>query len=55
MKTDDKNLVIYHNHSDETAVKIAAVLKEAASLKELCGTDYAETANYQILLRVLKE
>lgn len=55
VQADDKNQVIYHNHSDETADKIATVLTEAALLKELCGTDYAESASYQLLLRVLEE
>lgn len=54
-EADDRNRVIYHNHSDETSVKIEAVLKEAAALKELCGADYDDSSSYQLLLRVLKE
>ena len=54
VQADDKNQVIYYNHSDETADKIAIVLKEVALLKELCGTDYAESASYELLLRVLE-
>lgn len=55
IESDDKNRVIYHNHSDETAEKIAVVLKDAAVLKELCGNAYDESSNYQLLLRVLRE
>lgn len=55
VEADDRNRVIYHNHSDETSEKIAAVLTDAGALKELCGNDYDESSNYQLLLRVLKE
>lgn len=54
-QADDRNRIIYHNHSDETSDKIAIILKDASELKELCGGDYAESGNYQLLLRVLKE
>ncbi len=54
-EADDRNRIIYHNHSEETSVKIEAVLKDAATLKELCGEDYDDSSSYQLLLRVLKE
>lgn len=54
-EADDRNRVIYHNHSEETSAKIEAVLKDAATLKELCGADYDDSSSYQLLLRVLKE
>lgn len=54
-EADDRNRVIYHNHSDQTSDKIAVVLKDAAALKSLCGSDYDESSSYQLLLRVLKE
>lgn len=54
-EADDRNRVIYHNHSEETPAKIEAVLKDAATLKELCGADYDDSSSYQLLLRVLKE
>ena len=47
--------VNYHNHSEEISVKIDTVLKDAATLKELCGSDYDDSSSYQLLLRVLKE
>lgn len=52
---DDRNLVIYHNKSEETADKIQTVLRDAKTLKDLCGADYDESSNYQLLIRVLKE
>lgn len=54
-EADDRNRVIYHNHSEETSAKIEAVLKDATTLKELCGVDYDDSSSYQLLLRVLKE
>ena len=54
-QADDRNRVIYHNRSEETSEKIAAVLQDATELKELCGTDYDESSNYCLLIRVLKE
>ena len=54
-QADDRNRVIYHNHSEETFAKIDTVLKDAATLKELCGSDYNDSNSYQLLLRVLKE
>lgn len=55
IEADDRNGVIFNNHSEEIAEKIAAVLKAAAALKELCGNAYDESSNYQLLLRVLRE
>lgn len=55
IEADDRNRVIYHNHSDETSTKIESVLKDAVALKEFCGTDYADSNNFQLLLRVLRE
>ena len=52
---DDRNRVIYHNRSEETQNKILTVLGDAATLKELCATDYAESVNYGLLVRVLDE
>lgn len=52
---DDRNRIIYHNRSEETQDKILTVLRDAAVLKGLCTTDYAESANYALLVRVLKE
>ena len=37
IQADDRNRVIYHNRREETADKIAVILKDAVTLKELCG------------------
>lgn len=52
---EDRNLVIYHNKSEETTDKIMAVLKDAAALVEWCGSDYEGTKEYQLLRRALEE
>ena len=54
-QADDRNQVIYHNRSEETSDKITTVLKDAVILKELCGSSYDESSNYQLLVRVLRE
>ena len=54
-QADDRNRVIYHNRSEETSGKIAVILKDAITLKGLCGSGYDESSSYQLLLRVLKE
>ncbi len=54
-EANDRNQVIYYNHSEETASKIETVLKDAATLKNFCGDKYDDSSNYLLLLRVLKE
>lgn len=54
-KENDRNLVVYHNKSEETSSKIETILKDACTLKSLCGSSYDDSSNYQLLLRVLKE
>ena len=55
LSNEDKNIVIYHNKSDETQDKITAVLADASVLVELCGSRYDEISEYQLLIRVLSE
>lgn len=52
---DDRNKVIYHNHSDETSEKIDVVLKDCKAILELCGENYEESSNYILFKRVLSE
>jgi len=54
-ESNDRNIVIYHNRSEETANRICAILKDAKTLKDFCEPDYDESSNYQMLLRVLRE
>lgn len=51
----DRNLLIYHNRSEETESKMDKLLKEAKELKEFAEPRYDESSNYQMLIRVLKE
>ena len=55
MESGDRNLIIYHNKSDETEDKITRILREAKILKEYCNGNYDESSNYQLLIRVLQE
>ncbi|MBQ8996237.1 MAG: transposase [Oscillospiraceae bacterium] len=52
---DDLNKVIYHAKSENVDTRIQTVLSEAKEVKELCGSDYDKSSNYQLLLRVLRE
>lgn len=51
----DRNNTIYYNKSDDTADKIAVVLKDAVCLMEICGFEYEDVREYQLLARVLEE
>lgn len=55
LESGDRNVVIYHNKSEETEDKISRILREAKILKESCNGDYDESSNYQLLIRVLRE
>ncbi len=55
LSADDKNLMIYHNKSDETSDKITSVLADAAALVALCGFKYDELPEFQLMIRVLSE
>ena len=52
---DDRNRVIYHNRSEDTEQRIQIILHDAQTLKEYCGSDYEESSNYLLLMRVLGE
>jgi len=52
---NDRNQVIYHNHSEETLSKIDTILKDARTLMELCTGHMDESSEYLLLIRVLKE
>ena len=54
-QADDRNRVIYHNHSEETDEKIAQILKDMLKLKKLSEGRYDESSAYQLLLRVIQE
>ena len=52
---EDRNRVIYHNKSDETAAKIDVVLKDCRTVLDLCGDSFEESSSYILLKRVLSE
>ena len=54
-ESNDRNLVIYHNRSEDTEKRISEILKDAKEIKEFCEPEYDESSSYQLLLRVLKE
>ena len=55
LEEEDRNIVIYHNRSENTAEKIQTVLNDGLTLKKLCETEYDESSNYHLLIRVLRE
>ncbi len=55
LKENDKNEIIYHNRSEETADRIGKVLQEAKIIKELCNDRFDDVSEFQLLIRVLKE
>lgn len=52
---NDFNQVIYHNRNQETQDRITILLKDADRLLELCGDDYDDSTEYQLLVRCLSE
>ena len=55
LSSEDKNLVIYHNKSEETNDKITSVLADAAAVLALCGSRYDDLPEFQLMVRVLSE
>lgn len=56
LKSDDHNLVIYHNRSEDTGKRIETVLSEAKILMNLCENEnLKDTSEYQLLARALRE
>lgn len=55
IEDNDLNKVIYHANSEDLGNRIAKVLNEAKTVKNLSGSSYDSSNNYQLLIRVLKE
>lgn len=51
----DHNRVLYHNRSEDTGSKIKQVLKDATQIITACGSNYDESSEYQLLIRVMEE
>lgn len=52
---DDRNIVLYHNRSEDTDSKIRSVLDDASVLISACGSEYDDCSEYQLLIRVINE
>lgn len=55
LEENDRNKVIYHARSADTDSRMEIVLKDAAVLSKLCASQYDETSEYQLLVRVIRE
>lgn len=55
LSSDDRNITIYHNKSEDTQDKIRGILKDASKVIELCGSNYDDNPEFQLLIRVLSE
>lgn len=54
-EADDRNRVIYHNHSDETANKIETVLADASKLMQTVPEKYTDSSEWILLKKVLSQ
>lgn len=52
---EDYNRVIYHMRSTDAETRMKTVLSDAAMLSQICGDNYDESSEYQLLLRVIRE
>ena len=54
-EADDRNRVIYHNHSEETADKIEVVLADAMKLMQTVPEKYTDSSEWILLKKVLTQ
>ena len=54
-QADDRNRVIYHNHSEETSDKIEAVLADAKILMQTVPEKYTDSSEWILLKKVLSQ
>ena len=52
---NDYNKTFYYSNDSDTENHLAAILKDADRLLDLCGTDYDDITEYQLLVRCLSE
>ncbi len=55
LSSEDKNITIYYNKSEDTSEKISVVLKDASTIIALCGSEYDDCTDYQLLIRAINE
>lgn len=51
----DYNKTFYYNASDETENQLSVILNDADKLLAICGTEYNDVTEYQLLVRCLSE
>lgn len=54
-EADDRNRVIYHNHSEETAEKIEVILADAMKLMQSVPEQYTDSSEWILLKKVLSQ
>ena len=52
---DDRNRVIYHNKEASQDERLQAVIDDAVTLLSKCTNEYAQSADYQLLERAIRE
>lgn len=52
---NDYNKIFYHNNDTETDERLKNILEDADVLLSICGSDYDDVTEYQLLLRCLSE
>lgn len=55
IQKDDYNAFIYHQKDLDAETRTIQVMHEAEELLELCGGEFDDTSEYQLLIRLLKE
>lgn len=55
VEKDDYNAFIYHQRELDANERTMVVMHDAEKLLELCGGDFDDTSEYQLLIRLLRE
>lgn len=55
VEKDDYNAFIYHQRNPDANERTIMVMHDAEKLLEICGGDFDDTSEYQLLIRLLKE
>lgn len=53
--SNDYNKTFYYNNSSSTEEQLKTILEDADKLLSICGSDYDEVTEYQLLIRCLSE
>ena len=55
VEKDDYNAFIYHQRNLDANNRTLQVIHDAERLLDICGGDFDDTSEYQLLIRLLKE